>query len=80
MKKQSNTSLQAKTLACHREAGLIGLHLVEHLLKLDQKVVGLDNFANGKRKNQPGKGCRQRRPMAKTQIYREKEALHRGLF
>ena len=32
-------------------AGFIGSHLVEHLLRLDQKVVGLDNFSNGKRKN-----------------------------
>jgi UDP-N-acetylglucosamine 4-epimerase len=32
-------------------AGFIGSHLVDHLLLLDQKVVGLDNFSNGKRKN-----------------------------
>jgi len=32
-------------------AGFIGSHLVEHLLLLDQKVVGLDNFSNGKQKN-----------------------------
>lgn len=32
-------------------AGFIGSHLVEHLLLLDQTVVGLDNFSNGKRKN-----------------------------
>jgi len=32
-------------------AGFIGSHLVEHLLLLDQKVVGLDNFSNGKRQN-----------------------------
>ena len=32
-------------------AGFIGSHLVEHLLRMDQKVVGLDNFSNGKRKN-----------------------------
>ncbi len=32
-------------------AGFIGSHLVEHLLLLDQKVVGLDNFSNGKREN-----------------------------
>ena len=29
-------------------AGIIGAHLTEALLKLDQKVVGLDNFANNK--------------------------------
>jgi UDP-N-acetylglucosamine 4-epimerase len=32
-------------------AGFIGSHLAEQLLKLDQKVVGLDNFATGKRDN-----------------------------
>ena len=32
-------------------AGFIGSHLVEHLLRMDQRVVGLDNFSNGKRKN-----------------------------
>jgi UDP-N-acetylglucosamine 4-epimerase len=32
-------------------AGFIGSHLVEHLLHLDQKVVGLDNFSYGKMEN-----------------------------
>ena len=32
-------------------AGFIGSNLVEHLLKLDQRVVGFDNFATGHRKN-----------------------------
>jgi UDP-N-acetylglucosamine 4-epimerase len=32
-------------------AGFIGSHLVEHLLQLDQTVVGLDNFSTGKRAN-----------------------------
>ena len=32
-------------------AGFIGSHLVENLLKLGQAVVGLDNFATGKREN-----------------------------
>lgn len=32
-------------------AGFIGSNLLEHLLKLDQEVVGLDNFATGYRKN-----------------------------
>jgi UDP-N-acetylglucosamine 4-epimerase len=31
--------------------GFIGSNIVETLLKLDQKVVGLDNFATGRRKN-----------------------------
>lgn len=32
-------------------AGFIGSNLLEHLLKLDQKVVGLDNFATGHQYN-----------------------------
>lgn len=32
-------------------AGFIGSHLVETLLRLDQSVVGLDNFATGQRSN-----------------------------
>jgi len=32
-------------------AGFIGSHLVEKLLSLDQKVIGLDNFSTGKRVN-----------------------------
>ncbi len=32
-------------------AGFIGSHLIETLLKLDQKVIGLDNFSTGKREN-----------------------------
>ena len=32
-------------------AGFIGSNLLEHLLRLDQKVVGLDNFSTGKRSN-----------------------------
>lgn len=32
-------------------AGFIGSHLVEHLLKSGQRVVTLDNFATGKRRN-----------------------------
>jgi UDP-N-acetylglucosamine/UDP-N-acetylgalactosamine 4-epimerase len=32
-------------------AGFIGSHLAETLLKLDQQVVGLDNFATGKPEN-----------------------------
>jgi UDP-N-acetylglucosamine 4-epimerase len=30
-------------------AGFIGSHLAENLLKLDQNVVGLDNFSTGRR-------------------------------
>ena len=32
-------------------AGFIGSHLVQHLLELDQSVVGFDNFATGHRRN-----------------------------
>jgi UDP-N-acetylglucosamine 4-epimerase len=32
-------------------AGFIGSHLLERLLALDQRVVGLDNFATGNRRN-----------------------------
>ena len=32
-------------------AGFIGSHLVENLLKLNQRVVGLDNFSTGKQNN-----------------------------
>ena len=32
-------------------AGFIGSHLAENLLKLDQAVIGLDNFSTGKREN-----------------------------
>jgi len=32
-------------------AGFIGSHLLDTLLKLDQRVVGLDNFATGHRRN-----------------------------
>jgi len=32
-------------------AGFIGSNLLETLLKLDQRVVGLDNFATGHRHN-----------------------------
>ncbi len=32
-------------------AGFIGSNLLEHLLKLDQYVIGIDNFRTGKREN-----------------------------
>ena len=32
-------------------AGFIGSHLAQNLLKLDQNVVGLDNFSTGRREN-----------------------------
>jgi len=42
---------QPKTWLVTGCAGFIGSHLVEHLLLLGQKVVGLDNFATGSQKN-----------------------------
>ena len=50
-------SLQTELRAAPRQwlvtgaAGFIGSNLVEALLKLDQRVVGLDNFATGHRHN-----------------------------
>jgi UDP-N-acetylglucosamine 4-epimerase len=43
--------LHPKTWLVTGCAGFIGSHLIETLLKLNQKVVGLDNFATGKREN-----------------------------
>lgn len=43
--------LQPKTWLVTGCAGFIGSHLIETLLKLNQKVMGLDNFATGHREN-----------------------------
>ena len=40
-----------KTWLVTGAAGFIGSNLVEHLLKMNQKVVGLDNFATGYQSN-----------------------------
>ena len=50
---QIKTELQAnpKTWLVTGVAGFIGSNLLETLLKLDQKVVGLDNFATGHQRN-----------------------------
>ena len=42
---------QPKTWLVTGVAGFIGSHLLEALLKLDQRVVGLDNFCAGYQKN-----------------------------
>jgi UDP-N-acetylglucosamine 4-epimerase len=44
-------SLSPKTWLITGVAGFIGSNLLETLLKLDQKVVGLDNFATGHQHN-----------------------------
>jgi UDP-N-acetylglucosamine 4-epimerase len=50
---QLQTELKAapKTWLVTGVAGFIGSNLLEALLKLDQRVAGLDNFSTGKRKN-----------------------------
>ena len=47
-------------------AGFIGSHLVESLLSLDQKVVGLDNFATGHRGTWTRSGARSLRRNARA--------------
>ncbi|WP_305967492.1 NAD-dependent epimerase/dehydratase family protein [Marinobacter salsuginis] len=42
---------QPKTWLITGVAGFIGSNLLEHLLKLNQRVVGLDNFATGHQRN-----------------------------
>ena len=50
---QLQTELEAapRTWLVTGVAGFIGSNLLESLLKLNQRVVGLDNFSTGKRKN-----------------------------
>ncbi len=42
---------QPRTWLVTGVAGFIGSHLLENLLRLDQRVIGLDNFATGHRRN-----------------------------
>lgn len=48
---QQQLPLKPKTWLITGVAGFIGSNLLETLLKLDQRVVGLDNFATGFQKN-----------------------------
>ena len=48
---QQRIRSESRTWLVTGTAGFIGGHLAENLLKLDQKVVGLDNFSTGKREN-----------------------------
>ena len=48
---QQRIRSRSRTWLVTGTAGFIGGHLAENLLKLDQQVVGLDNFSTGKREN-----------------------------
>lgn len=48
---QEDLRASPKTWLVTGVAGFIGSNLLETLLKLDQRVIGLDNFATGYRKN-----------------------------
>lgn len=50
-KVQSQLRQQPKIWLVTGVAGFIGSNLLETLLKLNQRVIGLDNFATGKQKN-----------------------------
>ena len=48
---QNELRKSPKTWLVTGVAGFIGSHLLETLIKLDQRVVGLDNFATGNQRN-----------------------------
>lgn len=48
---QQNLRSKPKTWLLTGVAGFIGSHLLEKLLSLDQKVIGLDNFSTGSHRN-----------------------------
>src|SRR3989441_9809237 len=50
-KVQERIKTRPRTWLVTGAAGFIGSHLLEPLLKLDQRVIGLDNFSTGNRNN-----------------------------
>ena len=48
---QTRLSTEPHTWLITGVAGFIGSNLLETLLKLDQRVVGVDNFATGHQRN-----------------------------
>ena len=48
---QQNLSTAPRTWLITGVAGFIGSNLLESLLKLNQRVIGLDNFSTGKPEN-----------------------------
>src|SRR5258708_21061796 len=48
---QERVKAATRTWRVTGAAGFIGSHLLEALLKLDQRVTGLDNFSSGNRGN-----------------------------
>ena len=48
---KQNLRVEPKRWLITGAGGFIGSHLLERLLELDQRVVGLDNFSTGYAKN-----------------------------
>ena len=61
-------------------AGFIGSHLLESLLKLDQEVVGLDNYVDRLcAEHRPGEGGGRRSGVAQLHAHRRRHTESRGL-